>query len=117
MTDQQHECLHPDVIAGWLSLTRWARILIPICVGIMITLAASAITLRLDVAELDSDNGHATERSHDNRAEIVRLRTDLVRLERDNALRQTETIQAITRLETTVDGLCRREEHRTGRTR
>jgi hypothetical protein len=117
MTDPQHECLHPDVIAGWLSLTRWARILIPICVGIMITLAASAITLRLDVAEVVSDGHHATERSHDNRAEIIRLRTDLVRLERDNALRQTETIQTITRLETTVEVLARREDHRTGRTR
>ena len=103
MTDPQHECLHPDVIAGWCSLTSWAKVIIPTCVVVIIALASSAIMVRVDMADLRANQAAAAERRADHRDEILRLRTDLLRLERENALRHTDTKQALRGLETKLD--------------
>ena len=115
--DTDHECLHPDVIAGWLSLTRWARILIPTCILILITLVGAWIALRLQVVDLQGDAAHAQERRLDSRDDIRALRTDLVRLERENSLRLSAIQASIVRLETKVEDQSRRSDADTGRGR
>jgi len=115
MAPDVHDCLHPEVISGWLSLTAWAKILVPTCIAVVMALAGSAILVRVDMADLRSNQSHASERRTDNREELSRLRADLVRLERDNALRQTETLQSLTRLETKMESLTSRQDRNTRR--
>jgi hypothetical protein len=90
---------------GLAAFGRWCRVLIPSIVVLCLTVAGGLLALwRADAVRTSEISTLATARTED-REEMRRLRSDLVELERGHALRQEQTIQAITRTQTQLDAI------------
>jgi hypothetical protein len=106
-------CEHPEVITGWHSLADWAKVLIPTLIAILLTLGGSAVAFAVQARGVETQLTALDAARHEDREEVRRLASDLVRLEREAAVRHTELLQTLARLETQLaelhDAQVRRE--------
>ena len=93
-------CASCGVRTGWRSLTSWSRLLVPITIGIILSLLGLAVQQLTHAATIDASISALEVGRHEDREEVRLRAADLGRLERENSVQHTEILRGITRLET-----------------